>query len=382
MTRNKVALTIFSVAVLLISTQTADLHAQSDGYSRSQKLNQDKRKFSELLTNAERAFIENSKPITVCSVALAAGSESSLNIVKLIAGHIDLRFDASKPLAWQEGMNALQNGSCSILPWATRTREREEFMNFTQPFASILRVIVTREDQLFISDISQYDDEVFAVEKGNVVGKLMETRYPNIEIVKISHTSDALDQVENGKVFASIASLFSVRNLFKSRSLTNLKIAGQLPEEFDDVVSLATSKGDNVLHNILQKAIQTMDPVPVDNFIARGAVFKYETGVDYNLIWKLCVAGIVLLTLLLWWNSHLSKLNDNLNMLNKKLEQALEEVKTLRGIISICGYCNNIRNDDGVYERLEAYISAHSDAKFSHGICPKCLKKEEAKLGI
>ena len=58
-----------------------------------------------------------------------------------------------------------------------------------------------------------------------------------------------------------------------------------------------------------------------------------------------------------------------------ELQEALDEVETLRGIIPICSYCHNIRNDEGSWDRLEKYISAHSEAKFSHGICPECMDK-------
>jgi sigma-B regulation protein RsbU (phosphoserine phosphatase) len=60
---------------------------------------------------------------------------------------------------------------------------------------------------------------------------------------------------------------------------------------------------------------------------------------------------------------------------NRELEKALEEVKTLRGFISICSSCKNIRNDQGKWEQLEAYIQQHSEALFSHGICLDCMKK-------
>jgi phosphoserine phosphatase RsbU/P len=60
---------------------------------------------------------------------------------------------------------------------------------------------------------------------------------------------------------------------------------------------------------------------------------------------------------------------------NQELEKALEEVKVLRGFISICSSCKKIRNDEGKWEQLEAYIQQHSEALFSHGICTDCMKK-------
>jgi len=56
------------------------------------------------------------------------------------------------------------------------------------------------------------------------------------------------------------------------------------------------------------------------------------------------------------------------------LHQAMDEIKILSGFIPICANCKRIRNDKGYWEQLEAYISAHSQAQFSHGICPECAK--------
>ncbi len=60
---------------------------------------------------------------------------------------------------------------------------------------------------------------------------------------------------------------------------------------------------------------------------------------------------------------------------NRQLEEALANVKTLSGLIPICSVCKKIRDDRGYWKQLESYISSHSDAMFTHGICPGCVKK-------
>ena len=67
--------------------------------------------------------------------------------------------------------------------------------------------------------------------------------------------------------------------------------------------------------------------------------------------------------------------NTRLRELNRDLQSALDEIKTLRGIIPICANCKKIRDDDDSWQRIENYISAHSEAVFSHSICPDCAKK-------
>ena len=56
-----------------------------------------------------------------------------------------------------------------------------------------------------------------------------------------------------------------------------------------------------------------------------------------------------------------------------RLRIALDEVNTLRGIIPICSICKKVRNDEGMYEAVEAYLARCSDADFSHTICPDCV---------
>ena len=58
-----------------------------------------------------------------------------------------------------------------------------------------------------------------------------------------------------------------------------------------------------------------------------------------------------------------------------ELQGALAQVKTLSGLLPICSGCKKIRDDQGYWNRIETYISEHSDAQFSHGICPDCAKK-------
>ena len=58
-----------------------------------------------------------------------------------------------------------------------------------------------------------------------------------------------------------------------------------------------------------------------------------------------------------------------------KLQSALSQVKTLRGLLPICSSCKKIRNDNGYWQQVEVYIKANADVEFSHGICPECMAR-------
>ena len=74
--------------------------------------------------------------------------------------------------------------------------------------------------------------------------------------------------------------------------------------------------------------------------------------------------------------TEMKELENELRVTAKKLQAALDEIKTLKGIIPICSFCHKIRDDDGTWKLLEEYISNHSYAEFSHSLCPTCYEKE------
>ncbi|MBN2082305.1 PAS domain S-box protein [bacterium] len=65
-----------------------------------------------------------------------------------------------------------------------------------------------------------------------------------------------------------------------------------------------------------------------------------------------------------------------------ELREALTQIKTLRGLLPICSYCKKIRDDQGYWSQLEAYITEHSEAAFSHGICPDCMQKHFPEMRL
>ncbi len=71
----------------------------------------------------------------------------------------------------------------------------------------------------------------------------------------------------------------------------------------------------------------------------------------------------------------IAKKNDELTTTNNQLVQAMARVKTLSGMLPICASCKRIRDDDGYWQQIESYISNHSNAEFSHGLCSDCVSK-------
>ena len=68
-----------------------------------------------------------------------------------------------------------------------------------------------------------------------------------------------------------------------------------------------------------------------------------------------------------------------LRRVSTRLAEVLENVKTLHGLLPICAWCKRIRDDQGYWSQVEAYVHAHTEADFTHGICPDCFEKLRPK---
>ncbi len=69
-----------------------------------------------------------------------------------------------------------------------------------------------------------------------------------------------------------------------------------------------------------------------------------------------------------------------LNVAERQLYRAQREIRTLHGIVPICAECKRIRDEGGEWHQMEAYVTRHTEARFSHGLCPTCFKRAKAAL--
>lgn len=106
-----------------------------------------------------------------------------------------------------------------------------------------------------------------------------------------------------------------------------------------------------------------------------GFLMAYRVELLVILSLVLMLALVVIFILLVKSRTNLKAHRDELARRNAELEEALANVRQLEGIIPICMYCKNIHDDKESWQQLETYITNHSEAMFSHGVCPACKDK-------
>jgi hypothetical protein len=115
--------------------------------------------------------------------------------------------------------------------------------------------------------------------------------------------------------------------------------------------------------------------------VASAAIWfgvEFASGHPYSrsiyLYWNTAIrlASFLIIALVL---AQIRFLLDTETHLRKEVQKAMGEIKQLRGFLPICASCKRIRNDAGLWEQIELYIREHSDAEFTHGLCPDCAQK-------
>jgi preprotein translocase subunit YajC len=166
------------------------------------------------------------------------------------------------------------------------------------------------------------------------------------------------------------------RQLFSDWKPIRQEVVGLLESgNKKDAILITKAKGADHVLKLETKMLELTSYArkKADNFLgfAETSQSKLE-----NITLILTISGVLLSVIIAFFTTHLvGKAQKELQNQKNKLQKALDEIKTLRGIIPICSHCKQIRDDEGSWQRIEEYIHSHSEAQFSHGICPGCMKK-------
>ena len=168
------------------------------------------------------------------------------------------------------------------------------------------------------------------------------------------------------------------RRSFSTENVKSLKAAlEQLKDKKFNIVLLDLSLPDSFGAATVEEINRQAPQMPIivltgaqDETIAMEVV---EKGAQDYLIKGEAPSAILIRSI--HYAIYRKQAEQKLTRMIEALKEALAKVKLLSGIIPICQYCKKIRNDQGYWNKLEEFISQHSEAEFSHGICDKCMEE-------
>lgn len=305
--------------------------------------------------------------------------------VFFIAQMVGLKVEVAGKQPWPEILKKIEAREIDVLTSAAVTSGRQNYLLYTRPHLSFPLIIVSRKDAPFIGGIDSLHRKRIAVVRNNSTIEWLQRDKIDVVPLYVGSPLEALKDVSLGNADVAIENLATATYLIEKNGLTNLKIAA--PTGYEDYsLAIAVRKDWPLLVSIFNKGLAAISQEKHNEIRQKWIAVRYEYGLGVKDIikWSFLVGGIalILLSVSYFWNRRLSKEIkerkraelENEELITK-LKGALNEIKTLHGILPICCECKSIRDDKGYWKRIEDYIGEHSDADFSHSICPKCMEK-------
>ncbi|MGV6860211.1 MAG: transporter substrate-binding domain-containing protein [Putridiphycobacter sp.] len=243
--------------------------------------------------------------------------------------------------SWSEALDLLKNQKVLLIPALGENKKRDEFIDFTTPYAIYPFVIVTKKDGDFVSNIHDLMDKKVVMPKDFYSTDLLMEKLPNLQLSQKYGVHDCLMDVASGQADATIENLAVISHYLNYNGFENLKIASpaDLPQ---NKIKMGVSKHHPELISVLQKGLDAITPKEKNEIIQNWTSVKFEHGVNMKKVWLF--AGITLMVVVLvlgsflYWNRKLKKEIKTRQLTEKKLNLTLDELSAQHKIIEHRNY--------------------------------------------
>lgn len=304
----------------------------------------------------------------------------TVELFRTVAKTQGLRYEF-RVMGWREVRAAFERGEIDALTGMASSERRIQGIDFSIPHSTLTYSILTREGDSRIRSERDLAGLSILAEEGDVLFEYLVAQ--GLRVIGANSPRDALERLARGDGDCAVVPTMMWRHLEKYRRLPRLH---KVPSEvFLAKYCFAVRKGQEALlaklNDGLFQAKQdgTMDAL-YNRYLGSLEAADLPLGQAFRralpvLATGMLVAGVLGLVAWTWMlRRRVETRTAALNASVRELEAALAQVKKLSGLIPMCAGCKKIRADSGYWEAVEDYISRHSEAQFSHGLCPDCTQ--------
>lgn len=309
------------------------------------------------LTKEELNFIKNKKEITYCIdpnwMPFEKNIESkhigiTADYFKIFQEELSIPFKFVPTTNWSESLSFIENKKCDFLSLLIVSEKRKKFLNFTKPYLQSPLVVVTRNDEIFISNILDIENKKVGIVKDYAFIEILKEKYPNLNIVEVKDIEDGLNRVKSKELYGFIDTLTTVAYMIQNKYVTQLKISGKFDETLD--LSIGTRYDEPLLTNIFNKVINSVSIEDKQIIINKYTSIKVEEKMDYKqiVLWVLGTIFLFGIILFIFINANL-KLTKEIRK-REEIEKRLKSFNELidENIISsstdLRGYITDVSN--------------------------------------
>ncbi len=246
-----------------------------------------------LLSSEEKDYLSNKKILTMCVdpdwepfEKLDINNEHigiSADIMKLLSSRLGVQIKVIPTKSWEESINFSKTKKCEIMSFLNQTPQRETWLNFTNTLFSDPNVIIGRIENDSIDDLSKIKASI-AIPKETAMYEKFQKDFPNLMIVPVNSEDEAFRFVEQKKADLTVRSMIISAYTIKEKGFFNLKILNQ-PKNYENNLKMGVIKDEDILVDILNKAINTLTKDDIQNIVNKWVSIKYEKIEDYTYLW-------------------------------------------------------------------------------------------------
>ena len=212
-------------------------------------------------------------------------------------------------LSWSEVLEKAKNREIDVIPGIQKTPERQEYLNFTDPYLSIPCVLVSREESSFIGGLDDLVGKKVVVVEDFITEDYLRNNHPLIKIVLAANIVEALEKVANGKAEAVMDNLASLTYNMHVHNIKGLKVSATTPYSFE--ATMGVRKDWPELVDILNRSLGTIPNYLKQSYYDRWINIQIQSFLDWarvrQIVAIVIAVTIVPLLLTLWWNRKLSR---------------------------------------------------------------------------
>ncbi|WP_424688385.1 MAG: PAS domain-containing protein [Halarcobacter ebronensis] len=263
------------------------------------------------LTKEETSFLKTNKEIKVCIdpnwMPLEMNQDGkhigmTADYLKLLEETLNIKFTMVPTKTWVESLNLGKEKKCDIFSLVMPTKERREFLNFTKSYLEIPLVLATKDNEIFIDDITKVNKSMGIV-KGYAYAEILKNKYPDLNLVYVKNIDEGLKKVDQNELFGFIGTLSTVGYHIQKEYVGNLKIVGKFDQKWN--LGIGVRKDYPILVSILNKAIDDIRYEDHQAILNKWLSIKYEK-ITYKYLFEIVLIFFVVLSIILYVNRRLS----------------------------------------------------------------------------
>lgn len=221
---------------------------------------------------------------------------------KLLKQRTGLNFEFVETATWDDTITLFKEKKIDIIDGLTKDSVRSQLMDFSEIFIQGDIAFITREDINFIKDFSEVVSKRIATVKGYVTQSYLQENHPDLDMTLFKTIEEGLKALSNGEVDVFIIDVPTFDYHAKHFGLSNLKISGLTPYSF--ALRVGVQKDEPELISILNKGISLIDDKEKGDIYSNWVTFSKPV-IDYSLITKILIGGLILFALFSYWNRRL-----------------------------------------------------------------------------